>query len=342
MKLLEHRIIQTHLIFWGIYLFVSITVGSGYEYEFYESFLSQCAYLPLQITVAYVNYFLILPGFLISRRIGQYAFFTFITVIPAGVLQRLIDYRLTPLIYPDGIDYGIWLPNKFFYSTFIIALPMIFLVALSLILHVWQLQEKARQLENDKLQAELNFLKSQINPHFLFNTLNNIYGLALSGSTKVPALILKFSDYLSYTLFEASAQGVPISKEIELIESFIELEKERFGNRLKVKFSKEVLREKLQITPLLLMPFVENAFKHGIRDETRSAKVEIELKVTGDLLQFRVFNTVPDIKELSRTDSMHIGLKNTKRRLNLLFGENHSIDIDAKRTSFEINLTIKL
>jgi two-component system, LytTR family, sensor kinase len=180
------------------------------------------------------------------------------------------------------------------------------------------LRQVAQQLRIEKQEAELNYLKSQTNPHFLFNTLNNIYALAAEKSDLTPESILRLSEILRFMLYETNVAHIPIGQEIKIIRDYIALEQLRFDENLRVKFEVDVPNETLQIPPLLLIPLVENAFKHGAAETRIAPFVEIQLKVQAQQLYFEVHNSV-ERTDNDRPIQENIGLSNLRRQLELLY-----------------------
>lgn len=199
-------------------------------------------------------------------------------------------------------------------------------------------RKKEESLIHEKLGTELKFLKSQINPHFLFNTLNNIYGLARKNSADTPEAVLKLSEVLRYMLYDANTSQIEIGKEIMLIENYIEIERLRYGNRLAITFTKEVDNVNKKIAPLLLLHFVENAFKHGSSESRFDAFIRIQLTLKNNQLLFRVANSK---ESMTNEKEEAIGLKNIKRQLELIY-PHHQLTIDVRETEFVIELNVAL
>jgi LytS/YehU family sensor histidine kinase len=200
----------------------------------------------------------------------------------------------------------------------------------------WRRKEKV--LVEEKLLTELKFLKAQINPHFLFNTLNNIYGLTRKNSAHASEAVLKLSEMLRYMLYETSADRVAIEKEIELIDNYIDIEKLRYSDRLKVIFEKRIDNPKAKIAPLLLLHFVENAFKHGPSESRFEAFIHIHLSLAGEKLEFIVVNSKEDT-DASFTES--IGLTNIRRQLELTY-PSHKLDVNVQATEFRTTLALSI
>ncbi len=233
---------------------------------------------------------------------------------------------------------------------FIFILILVYLVVglisfVSLLKHNFKVQSKFKTLENKILEAnlqikeqELNYLKKQIHPHFLFNTLNTIYGFALKKSDYTPEIILKLSNLLDYILYQVQKPKVSITEEIAHINEYIDLEKIRFQDRLQVHFGSKIANDFLEIPPMLFMPFVENAFKHG-SIINQFLRIEIALTIQEKQLSFSCKNSSIN-KENSLSNG--IGLENIRKRLDLLYPENHTLTIATNEDSFVVNLSIKL
>ncbi len=202
-------------------------------------------------------------------------------------------------------------------------------------------QQKIQELENEKLVTELKFLKAQLNPHFLFNTLNNLYAQVITNSGKAPDMILQLSGILDYVLYKSLNKTVPLKEEIDIIEHFLALEKIRYGDRLELKLDVDG-NLGVSISPLLFLSLVENAFKHGVRKGIKKAIVKIEITEERDSVFCKVWNTKSDFHEVERDDHRkELGLSNIKRQLSISYPNAHSIQIDDQEKSFCIAITIK-
>ncbi len=193
------------------------------------------------------------------------------------------------------------------------------------------------------LQAELDFLKGQIHPHFLFNTLNNLYALTLSNSPKSPNIVMGLSEILRYMLYECNVEHVDLKKDVEVLESYILIEKIRYEDRLDLSFTKTGEINGYQIAPLLLLPLVENAFKHGVSEKVGEAWVNIDLSVKGNLLKFKVANSKAE--KIDQTAAKHygkIGLENVRKRLQIIYPKAHEIKIFDEEELFVAILEINL
>lgn len=202
-----------------------------------------------------------------------------------------------------------------------------------------QKEKEAAEFRSEKLEAEMKFLKSQFNPHFLFNALNNVYALTVIKSDKAPDNLLKLSGMLRYVLYDCKADTVPLGKEIEYLHHFIDLHLLKDSRGLNVRVSLDDSRPDLKVAPMLFIPFVENAFKHSRIEDLANGWIEIQLRILPDGVQFSVKNSLP--KNPSTKDSVGgIGLENVQRQLELLYPNRHSLAIEKKADAFCVDLKV--
>ena len=202
-------------------------------------------------------------------------------------------------------------------------------------------QGQVEELQAAVKESELQFLKSQINPHFLFNNLNNLYSYAISKSPKTPEIILHLSAVLRYMLYECKERFVPLSKEIDQLENFTNLYQLQIEDRGKVLFSSESIGFSHKIAPLILVVFIENAFKHSQASQADNIAIDIHIALKGDILHFRCKNNfLPVPTAGNKTEG--IGLKNVKKRLELLYPSTHYLRIKETEDSYEVFLTMEL
>ena len=202
-------------------------------------------------------------------------------------------------------------------------------------------QKRIQELENEKLATELKFLKAQLNPHFLFNTLNNLYAQVITKSGKAPDMILQLSGILDYVLYKSQKKTVSLKEEINIIQDFLALEKIRYGDRLEIELDVDG-NLAVPISPLLFLSLVENAFKHGVRKGIEKAIVKIEIKEDSNSVLCKVWNSKSTFHNVKRDDHRKgLGLTNIKRQLSISYPNSHSIQIDEEKKSFCIAVTIK-
>lgn len=201
-------------------------------------------------------------------------------------------------------------------------------------------QQREIELENKRLDAEMNFLKSQINPHFLFNAMNNVYSLAIQESKQVPDKILKLSEMLRYVLYHTDNSHVQLHQEISYVRNFIDfqlLKDDRYSKAVSLELSIE--NDRVSIAPMILIPFIENAFKHGLIDEENP--LTIKLISDDEKLEFHVSNSL-DTEHYVKDKTGGIGVKNVKRRLELIYGDKHKLKVDKADNRYNIHLVIYL
>lgn len=330
-----------HILFWVfVWLMYSLTYG-GYQDRYYQEFIINLTLLPVRIIAVYSMIYLILP-LLTSKR--RYFLFTGLTSLHAILLGMAIWYSLLQLnLFPEYQDYSKYTRFNFgkilngVISNYIIVLLAIAIV----IFKKWYLSEHSKKkLAEEKMEAELSFLKSQIHPHFLFNTLNNLYALTLLKSEKTSDVVLKLSGLLDYMIYKSNDKFVPLSKELEILESYIELEELRYNKRLDLVHRLSGETAGYQIAPLILLPFIENSFKHGASNDRSNPKIRIELNTHKEFLQLNVANSIKGKTEKDETLHEGIGLKNVKRRLELIYPNQHKLEIKQGKTEFGVNLII--
>lgn len=200
-------------------------------------------------------------------------------------------------------------------------------------------REREKNLIREKMESELRFLRNQTNPHFLFNTLNNIYALARKKSDQTPEVVMKLSQLLRFMLYESAKPLIKIEDEIKILDDYIELEKIRYDSRLTVNFYREIDNVHEEISPLLLLPFVENAFKHGPGESHFDSYIHIEIILQNSMLTFTIENT----KEKSEANGVNenIGLRNVRRQLQLMYPD-HALQIRSEDFLFNVSLSLNL
>ena len=203
------------------------------------------------------------------------------------------------------------------------------------------INDHLRQLEKEKLVAQISSLKSQINPHFLFNTLNNIYATAIDTSPRTADMVDKLSEMMRYTMKETQNNFVPLEEEINYLNNYIELQKLRLDSKIKFEYTIDGEFSGLQIAPMLLIPFVENAFKHGVNSE-QDSNIRINIKANESEIHLLVANNKVDIQSGIKENSSGLGIENTKNRLVLIYPSKHLLTIKETENDFTVSLHINL
>lgn len=292
-------------------------------------------FLNFAIAAIIINYYL-LPKFLYKNK--YLAFVIYVSVIVA-VIIFIEEAILEKIFYPDTRG------RKFlgvFYNLLSTLPTLTVLVGFKFAWDAIMKQREVTALKNSVKESELQFLKSQINPHFLFNNLNNLYAHAVEGSAKTPEIILELSAVLRYMLYECKAKYVPLPKEIEQLNNYINLNSLQLEDRSKIDFKVENKSSGHYIAPLILMVFVENAFKHCSSSQTKDIEIEIALNVSDKgILNFKCKNTY---LAQSNTESLDggIGLDNVRKRLKLIYPKSHRLDINTENGYYIVDLTMDL
>ncbi len=319
------------------------TLYGAYEENFERSFSSELIFLPVKILATYFTLYFLLPKYLLQGKHVRFGLWVILLILISGLGQRFVTYYVYyPIWAPEGQAYAIFIPTKII-KEFVGIYPVVGLaVAIKLLKFWYQGKEDHQVLVQEKLEAELKFLKTQIHPHFLFNTLNNLYALTLKKSDLAPAMVLKLSDMIDYMLYECNVENVPLSKEVKFIHDYIEIEKMRYGDLLELNLNIESGSEEKTIAPLIFLPFLENTFKHGANSQLKKAWVSIELKIRSEELTFKVENNSELEIENGSGEEKGIGLKNVRRRLDLLYKEDYELIILQEKESFLVTLKIPL
>jgi len=200
-------------------------------------------------------------------------------------------------------------------------------------------QQEWMKAEKEKITAELQLLKAQVHPHFLFNTLNNIYSFSLENSPKTPGLILKLSSLLSYMLYDCRAEEVLLEKEIEIMKNYIDLEKERYGNKIEISWDIEGDIKDKFIAPLLMFPFLENAFKHGTSEQLEKPWLSVDISVRQDTLRCKIANSK---NEYMPVNTHGIGMQNVQKRLSFIYPDKHELKVNDEGNFFVVSLFVEL
>lgn len=282
-----------------------------------------------------INY-LLLPRFFFQKKYLHFFAYLLLIIIGVIVMEELV---LEKIYYPD--TKGKSFPGVFY--SLLDVLPVI--TILSGFKFAWDALGKQREVDELKTavkESELQFLKSQINPHFLFNNLNNLYAYALEKSSKTPEIILELSGILRYMLYECKEKYVALSKEVVQLENFINLNEMQIEERGQVSFSSQNIRQGYQIAPLILVVFIENAFKHSTASQTDEILIDVDLNLSEKgILDFVCKNS---FQPQSNTDNLlhGIGLENVKKRLQMIYPDAHQLNIKKGENLYEVHLTIDL
>lgn len=332
----KSKIIQ-HLIFW-VLLFLIYSLGFGGEQRFFNNYLiNTLTKFPFYVIAAYTFNYWQVPKFLVKKRLIAFGLYLIVTSYAIVIAFKFVQYQ------QFGTEMHLESIPSYLSKTLMFYMPALMMYTYQ----VQQSQQKAKDnallLQQDKLDTELKYLKAQLNPHFLFNTLNNLYSYVVNQSPKAADMVLQLSEILDYVLYKSQADSVSLSEEIKSIENYIALEKIRYGDRLTVTVEKPDYLIDQSIAPLVLLSIVENAFKHGASGSVDKPQIKISIKQETAILNFNVWNTKRTIEgSMNDTYKDGIGLSNIRRQLNLIYPENHQLRIEEDTEQFNLNLIIKI
>lgn len=334
--------LQYHFWFWGLYFILNFLRWGAYFNDYEYSLKSNIIEFALHIPFVYFNLFVLIPKYVVKPKYFTYTIALTLSLILVYLLKTGFTYYL--------ISENIWPEANREYKAFeinhIIAVCIgelyVLAMASSIYLTLTWLKEKDRNklLREEQFKIKLKYLKTQIQPHFFFNTLNNLYALSLESSDKVPDAIIKLSHLMEYVLYDIEGNtNVPLIKEIDYIQNYIEIEKLRF-EKVTVSVNIESRIDDIKIPPLLFITLVENAFKHGgIHNENLKIKINIKI-LDGTTLRFEIINNFVISQDFKPKKG--IGLKNTKKRLKLIFKNKYTIAHKIKFNYYAISLEIPL
>ncbi|MDZ7604570.1 MAG: histidine kinase [Cyclobacteriaceae bacterium] len=340
-QLLKSRWLQ-HILFWSLSLYALLKNFQVSSELAVTDYIYTGVFSMFLVAAVYVNLLALIPGFFQQGRYGIYMICVSAVLVGFSWAQILLFDYIIEWIFPGYylISYfDFWETSKYF----------VILVGVSSLLHFsksWFLyresQARLSELQKEKLEAELNALKNQINPHFLFNSLNSIYSMVLRQSSHAPEALIRLSDSMRYIIYESNHDYVGLSKEIEFIRNYIALQQLRMSEKDTLKFEISGDMADQQIAPLLLIPLIENGFKHGIKGETEEAFIEISITINERTLSMTVVNNLGSVDPVEKNESGGAGLVNLKKRLGLIYPGRHALIIDKAERTFTVKLTIEL
>jgi len=289
----------------------------------------------LLIGFFYLNAEVLIPKLIYRRKYLEF------TIVILALLAAMVTYKWVYFnVFMSGAkryELGPEIMFSFFPLTFMLACS----TAWRMIRDKMNSDKLASERENENLKTELSLLRSQVSPHFMFNVLNNMVALARKKSDQLEPSLINLSSLMRYMLYEADEDTVPLDKEIDYLQSYIDLQQQRFGTKVQVNVSMQLPENGYEIEPMLLIPFVENAFKHGT-GLIQDARIDIELRTKQGLLQFSVMNRYNAEYEEVKDKTSGIGLTNVKRRLNLLYKDKYQLLINKKEGWFVVSLQLHL
>jgi len=343
-----------HIIYWVfwwlfqgfLYSFTPAAVNYSDAVRFLSAYADSLIYMIGHILLSYALMYFLIPRFLLKQQYLLTVVVALIIFFIAAVLNAVLgQYLISPLHNKLGITVKNISFLQINYLTILAGLRGgITIAGISCaikLMKYWYVKEQRNlQLQKENLESKLELLKSQVHPHFLFNTLNNLYSLTLTQSKQAPMVVTHLSDLLRYMLYECNEKTVPLNREVEALKKYVELEKLRYGNRIDVSFVCSGETDKLKIAPLLFLPFVENSFKHGVSHVLDQCWVNLHLHAGKDFISFNLSNSVA--KNETNAGAGGIGLQNVKKRLDLLYPQQYELHISEEQEIFNVKLHISI
>ena len=335
------RIIQ-HLGFWVLSFFVFLylfkTGAKPEKIDYVYTILFQLTLLP----TVYINIELLLPKLGNRKRILFYLLSLIVLIILFAWINYNFFDKWSAKVFPDYffISYFTFREVVLFFTVYII-ITMLLKLSKSWFQVSW-LQKELLEKEKQKAEVELKALKAQINPHFFFNTLNSIYSMALDKDARLPGTVLQLSELMRYFIYGSKDNFISLEKELIVVNDYIALQKIRSGEQLSVQINKDGEVSEQKIAPLLLITFLENAFKHGAKGSSENTFIRLDIKVERDKLNFVVENNKGIIDEVNIGEYNGLGLENVKRQLELLYPGKHELNIKDQQDRFTVALQLSL
>ena len=336
--------ILLHILFWvAIWFFFFYFFSFNSNVKVYVTWFSSLL-LPLTMLTTYFMVYYLIPRYLLSKKYAQFALYTFYTMVASSNLIVMALYGCLIILLHFDITLIPPMSKNYLFILVLVYMVVGMVSFVNLLNYNFKTLSKNKELQHKILETnlqlkeqELHYLKMQIHPHFLFNTLNTIYGLALKQSKQTPDIILKLSNLLDYILYQVNKPQVSLRDEVLHIQEYIELEKIRFQDTLKVTFSANEINEHIQVAPMLLIPFVENAFKHGNIVEG-FLSINIQVNVHDNQLDFFVRNSV--VENEKQNEHTGIGMANIHKRLDLHYPRNYSLTFGNDGYWYAVHLTL--
>ncbi len=344
MKSILHNRILQHLSFW---VFCMLFFFFAYrEMESVRTYLIiTVVSFPYYILFVYVQLYFLIPRFLLKKKIVLYLVSTII-LAKIAVNVSIVTYNFIVIPLRTGLPplpnwHMLWTltPNQVYPFTSMLSFCAM-AVCCKLIKKWFYEYERNQRIEQEKMVMELEMLKAQVHPHFLFNTLNNLYSLTLTKSENAPLVVTHLSGLLRYMLYDCNEKKVPLTNEVAALKKYVELEKLRYGNRLEVSFSCSGQTTGQVIAPLLLLPFVENSFKHGVSEQLDQCWINLHLHAENGVFTFNLSNSYSKEK-ISAIDG-GIGLQNIQKRLELIYPGAYNLNISQQEEIYAVKLTMQL
>ncbi|MCH7523924.1 MAG: histidine kinase [Bacteroidetes bacterium] len=327
-------------MFWLVYFTFNVIRWGSYFDDYWYSIKSNLVEFPIHIIVVYINVYYLIPKFILRKKYLQYLGSIILMLILVYLVRTGLNYLLvTKEIWPEAEDSGRFLERNHIIAVILGELYVLgFVTAIKLLID-WPLELKRNEdLAKLQLSTELKFLRTQIQPHFFFNTLNNLYALTLKKSDDAPRLVIKLSDLMQYVLYEVNSSKASLLQEINHINNYLDIEHIRFKDRVETEMDITGDIEDVEVPPLLFLSFIENCFKHGLKENDK-IKINMSFEIVNKkYLEFTLSNNFNP--NLNQENKQGIGIKNTERRLKLLFASDFILETKMQNSTYNLFLKI--
>lgn len=296
-------------------------------------------FIPHHMILVYYFFYFLIPRYLLKKRFFPFAVGGILGILFGIAFSYIINFEVLPSLgYGDKLT-TVWNPGLALLGQFTM---LGIAVSIKLLLYWYKQQQETMEMKQQKLSAELQLLKSQVHPHFLFNTLNNLYSFTLHQSHKAPEIVLKLSQLLRFMIYESKAATIPLTSEIGIMQDYIELERLRYDNRLEISLSFTGDLQRKNIAPLLLLPLIENSFKHGTSNQVDQCWISLDLHVDGNAMDMKLVNSRDSEQSQDNNQHKGLGLQNVRRRLELLYPGRHTLEVKQEEELFIVHLQMQL
>jgi sensor histidine kinase YesM len=313
--------------------------NSPQDFSLWHNLFNVSVWLPVAIPYSYLLAYFVMPKLLLREKFLQFILAALLWAVGGVAINYYyrvyVHFPLQQAMHFSAIVRGGWQLASYL----LLIIHGTNLTVFKLFKYWFKKQQDWMQAEKEKVTAELQLLKAQVHPHFLFNTLNNIYSFSLENSSKTPGLILKLSALLSYMLYDCNKDEVRLEKEVEIMKNYIDLEKERYGNNIEISWMVAGEVDGKYIAPLLLLPFLENAFKHGTSEQVEKPWLSVDIAANENVVKCKIINS----KNLNGSGKNGgIGIQNAMKRLEIIYPEKHELKINDEGNFFVVSLMLDL
>jgi sensor histidine kinase YesM len=340
--------IGLHVLFWAVYLPLNALLSDilfGHAGDFDQAYgralIVEGFSLPVKMALTYFVFYRVIPLYLERSKLSKLVGILVLAFTVTILLYRLVmNYVFLPL-FTEGIEPKFWDAKTLLLTAFDCFITVAAACTIKFVRLQYESLEIEQQLVREKLESELSFLRAQTNPHFLFNTLNNLYALARKKSDLTADAIMMLSKIMRFVLYECRAPRIPVESEARVIQDYIALEKLRYNDRLTIDYQEDIDESGVLIAPLMMLPFVENSFKHGAGAMTGAVEIIIHLELKAHQLVFSVKNTI-EWDTPPPASSEGIGMPNVQRQLDLLYPGKHHLEAGKQGAYFVVQLEVSL